>query len=53
MALRDDRQHLLDGLTWVDGPQAPCQPAATLYPGGFDATRFVDVIRCQAVWSDS
>ena len=52
IALRDDRRHLFDGQVWTQGQPAARQPAATLYPAGFDAVRFVDVIQSQAVWND-
>jgi hypothetical protein len=61
IALRDDRhllndpEHLLDG-RWAHAErQVPAGRVAgtTLYPEGFSATRFVEVIEAQAVWDPS
>ncbi|HYQ72029.1 MAG TPA: hypothetical protein VET88_08900, partial [Gammaproteobacteria bacterium] len=61
IALRDDR-HLLndpDGLingTWKEADrhniEKPDNPP-TLYPNGFSAPRFIEVIESEAVWKDS
>lgn len=50
IALWDDRQHLRDGNLGIAYPRAVPQSAGTLYPTGFDAARFVDVIQSEAVW---
>lgn len=52
ITLRDDRRHLSEGQVWTQGQPPARQLAATLYPAGFDAGRFVDVIQRQAVWND-
>jgi hypothetical protein len=58
IALRDDRHHLNDSDGLLAGNHealrsrvaAMDQAAWTLYPDGFSAERFVDVIESAAVW---
>lgn len=58
IALRDDRHLLNDPDGLLDGsgtqsvPQDPSErlPESTLYPDGFGASRFVEVVEAQAVW---
>jgi hypothetical protein len=58
IALRDDRHLLMGpeqvvGATWTETPQDDTpefDKPATLYPDGFSASRFVDVIESEAVW---
>lgn len=60
IGLRDDRNLLNDpeGLfngTWVQkeqGDMAEFGKSSTLYPDGFSATRFVEVIETEAVWDE-
>ena len=61
IALRDDK-HLLDdpaGLingTWMEADQsnfAKLDKPPTLYPSGFSASRFIEVIENEDVWADS
>jgi hypothetical protein len=61
IALRDDRHLLNDPEGLLDGSWAQperhvpagCLAGTTLYPEGFSATRFVEVIEAQAVWDAS
>ncbi|MFC5771692.1 hypothetical protein [Thauera sinica] len=58
IALHDDRRWLNDpeGLFRTGSGDAPiptdatAEPADTLYPGGFSAKRFIDVIESAEVW---
>lgn len=59
IALRDDRHLLNDPNGLLAGnyvadqsPEADASPSAwTLYPGGFSAERFIEVIETEAVWA--
>jgi hypothetical protein len=56
IALRDDRSLLGDPEGLVSGQVpagealADCRVRSTLYPSGFDAARFVEVIESESVW---
>jgi hypothetical protein len=60
IALRDDRHLLNDPGGLLAGQYEPGQaimdekdsPAMTLYPDGFSAGRFVEVIETEAVWEE-
>lgn len=52
IALRDDRQRLFEGQVWTQAEELPRHSQASLYPDGFDAVHFVNVVQSQAVWSD-
>jgi Holliday junction resolvase-like predicted endonuclease len=51
IALNDDR-HLLHDPDGLFAPRAPADPAEpqSLYPQGFSAQRFIEVVEAQAVW---
>jgi hypothetical protein len=55
IALRDDR-HLLDDPVSQQsdgGPAQASQPRESLYPGGFTAARFIEVIEQELVWASA
>jgi hypothetical protein len=60
IALRDDRHLLNDPAGLLSGAaestdrfQPPdSEVAQTLYPGAFSASRFIEVIECEAVWDE-
>ena len=52
IALRDDRQHLFEGQVWTQAEELPRHSQASLYPDGFDAVHFVNVVQSQAVWGE-
>lgn len=52
IALRDDRQHLFEGQVWTQAEELPLHSQVSLYPAGFDAVHFVNVVQSQAVWGE-
>ena len=52
IALRDDRQRLSEGQAWTQAEELPHHSQASLYPDGFNAVHFVNVVQSQAVWSE-
>ena len=52
IALRDDRQHLFEGQVWMQAEELQLHSQVSLYPDGFDAVHFVNVVQSQAVWGE-
>ena len=52
IALRDDRQHLFEGQVWMQAEELQLHSQVSLYPDGFDAMHFVNVVQSQAVWGE-
>ncbi len=52
IALRDDRQHLFEGQVWMQADELQLHSQVSLYPDGFDAVHFLNVVLSQAVWGE-